>query len=162
MSFFDPNAYLDLEITESFEKRPLVPASDFPSEIQEIIPREWASKDKVNADGSPKKGIMYEIKHNVLIPEDVKAAVGLKPDFKLVLTDYVMVDRNEQGGLDSSPGANRQLRAYREALDMNKPGVAFRPREMAGRIVLIRLKHEEYPIGSGNFSEKINGVAAVK
>ena len=44
---------------------------------------------------------------------------------------------------------------------MNKPGQAFRAREMAGRMVLLRIKHEEYPVGSGNLQEKPASVAKI-
>ena len=79
----------------------------------------------------------------------------------LTLKDSIMLDMNDNGGLDSAPGANRQLRNYRVALDMNKPGVSFRASNMIGRMLLVRIKHEEYPLGSGNLQERPAGVSAI-
>ena len=160
MSMFDPNAFLDLAITEAFERRPALPVRDYPTLIQEVTARQWTSKDKYNDNGTLKSGVAYDLTLVVQVPLDIKEQIGLKTD-TLTIKDSVMVDLNANGGLDTSPGANRQLRNYREALDMNKPGQAFRAREMAGRMVLLRIKHEEYPIGSGNLQEKPASVAKI-
>ena len=160
MSMFDPNAFLDLEITEAFERRPALPVRDYPTLIQEVAARQWTSKDKYNDNGTLKSGVAYDLTLVVQVPMDIKEQIGLKTD-TLTIKDSVMVDLNANGGLDTSPGANRQLRNYREALDMNKPGQAFRAREMAGRMVLLRIKHEEYPVGSGNLQEKPASVAKI-
>lgn len=160
MSMFDPNAFLDLEITEAFERRPALPVRDYPTLIQEVTARQWTSKDKYNDNGTLKSGVAYDLTLVVQVPLDIKEQIGLKTD-TLTIKDSVMVDLNANGGLDTSPGANRQLRNYREALDMNKPGQAFRAREMAGRMVLLRIKHEEYPVGSGNLQEKPASVAKI-
>lgn len=157
---FDPQAFLDLPVEEAFERRPPIPAKDYPAIIQDVQARQWQSKDKYNADGTPKAGIAYDVTLSLQIPLDIRESLGLKAD-TLTLKDSIMLDLNDQGGLDTSPGANRQLRNYREALDMNKPGVAFRAREMAGRMILVRVKHEEYPAGTGNIQERPNGVAKI-
>ena len=156
---FDPNAYLDLPIEEAFERRPLVPVSDYVATITDLQARQWTSKDKTDSQGRPKTGIAYDVSLELDIPLEVKEKVGLKPDFVLKLKDSIMVDLNENGGLDTAAGANRQLRNYREALDMNKAGVTFRPREMVGRRLLVKIKHEQYPEGSDNWNERANGVA---
>lgn len=156
---FDPNAYLDLPIDEEFTRRPLVPVSDYVATISDLQARQWTSKDKTDSQGRPKTGIAYDVSLELDIPLEVKEKVGLKPDFVLKLKDSIMVDLNDNGGLDTAAGANRQLRNYREALDMNKAGVTFRPREMIGRRLLVKVKHENYPEGSDNWNEKPNGVA---
>ena len=152
-SNFDPNAFLDMPVDVVFERRPPLPVKDYQARISDVVARQWQSKDKYNADGTPKSGIAYDVTLILSIPLDVKDQLGLKID-ELTLKDSIMLDMNEQGGLDSAPGANRQLRTYREALDMNKPGVVFRARDMVGRMLLVRIKHEEYPLGSGNMQEK--------
>jgi hypothetical protein len=152
-SNFDPNAFLDMPVDVAFERRPPLPVNDYTARISDLVARQWQSKDKYNADGTPKSGIAYDVVLVIAIPLDVKESLGLKQD-ELTLKDSIMLDMNDQGGLDSAPGANRQLRMYREALDMNKAGVPFRAREMIGRMLLVRIKHEEYPLGSGNMQEK--------
>ena len=160
---FDKEAYLNLSIDEAFERRPVIPAADYPALIQSVDVRKWQAKDKYYDSGPRagqlKEGIAYDLKLEVEVPLDVRERLGFKPDFKLMITDSLMADLNSSGGLDTTPGANRQMRAYREALDMNKPGVPFRPAEMAGRRVLLRVKHEAWPEGSDNLVEKPNGVS---
>ncbi|HQR20778.1 MAG TPA: hypothetical protein PKV98_07920 [Burkholderiaceae bacterium] len=154
---FDPQAFLELPVDVAFERRPPLPVKDYPAVIQDVTARQWQSKDKYNADGSPKTGIAYDVALQLQIPLDVKEELGLKTD-TLVLKDSIMLDLNDQGGLATEPGANRQLRNYREALDMNKPGVAFRARDMIGRMLLVRIKHEEY---QGNIQERPAGVSKI-
>jgi hypothetical protein len=151
---FDPQAFLDLPVEEAFERRPPLPVKDYPAQIQDVTARQWQSKDKYNNDGSPKAGIAYDVALQIQIPLDVKEMLGLKTE-TLQIKDSIMLDLNDQGGLATEPGANRQLRQYREALDMNKPGQAFRARDMIGRMVLLRIKHEEY---QGNIQERPAGV----
>lgn len=152
---FDPAAFLEMPVEVALERRPPLPAGDYPSQIQEVKARQWQSKDKYNEDGTLKAGIAYDITHVVQVPLDVKERVGLSSD-TMTLKDSIMLDLNAQGGLDTAPGKNGGLRRYREALDMNKPGVAFRATDMAGKMLLVRVKHEEY---QGNIQERIDGVA---
>lgn len=162
---FDPTAFLDMPVEEAFEKRPPVPAQDYPAIIQSITPRQWTSKDK-RYDSGPnagqlKSGIAYDVKLEAEVPLDIRQSLGLKDDFKFILNDSIMLDVNDRGGLSTEVGANRQLRNYREALDMNKAGVTFRARDMEGRRLLVRVKHDTYPEGSDNVQEKVAGVARI-
>ena len=155
MQTFDPTAFLDLPVDAPLERRSPIPAQDYLAIIQEVNARQWQSKDKTNSDGSPKTGIVYDVTLAVQVPPEVKAAANLSMD-TLTMRDSIMLDLNDQGGIDTAPGRNRALRAYREALDMNKPGEIFRAREMAGRLIRVRVKHEEY---QGNIQERVDGVA---
>jgi hypothetical protein len=157
-SNFDPQAFLDMPVDGAFERRPPLPVNDYVAEISSLEARQWTSQSKFNADGTPKSGIAYDVMLTVQVPEEVRRETGIQTD-TLKIKDSIMLDLNDQGGLDTAPGANRQLRAYREALDMNKPGQAFRATEMIGRMVLVRVKHEEYPQGSGNMQERPAAVA---
>lgn len=152
---FDPNAFLDLPIEEAFERRNPLPAKDYVSVIKEVTVRQWSSKDKYNEDGTLKSGIAYDIVHTLQIPADLRETLGYDKD-TFDIKDGIMVDLNAQGGLDTAKGKNGAMRAYREALDMNKAGETFRPRLMAGRMLLVRVKHEEY---QGNIQERVGGVA---
>lgn len=152
---FDPNAFLDLPIEEAFERRNPLPAKDYVSVIKEVTVRQWSSKDKYNEDGTLKSGVAYDVMHSIQIPQDLRESLGYDKD-SLDIKDSIMVDLNAQGGLDTAKGKNGAMRRYREALDMNKAGETFRPRSMAGRMCLVRIKHEEY---QGNLQERIDGVA---
>lgn len=152
---FDPNAFLDLPIEQAFERRIPLPAKDYVAQINEITVRQWTSKDKYNDDGTLKSGVAYDVTLDIQIPEDLREQLKYEKN-SLVLKDSIMVDLNAQGGLDTAPGKNGAMRRYREALDMNKPGETFRPRLMAGRMLLVRIKHEEY---QGNIQERVDSVA---
>lgn len=60
---------------------------------------------------------------------------------KVVLRHSISIEYTSDGALDWSPGANRGLTAYREALDLNKPGTIFSPRMLIGRIVKCKIGH---------------------
>jgi hypothetical protein len=153
---FDPQAYLDLPTNEANTRRNPVPAGDYVSTIQNIEARTWQSKDKYDErTGQLKSGIVFDITHTVDLPESVQTLCGIK---SLTIRDGVMVDRSESGAIDTAPGKNSRLRAYRDALDMNKPGEPFRARDMLGKLIRVRVTHEEW---QGNIVEKIGAVARV-
>lgn len=148
---FNPEAFLDMPVDAPFEKRPPLPVRDYTATILEVTAAQWMSKDQ------SKSGMKYDLQLELVVPDDVQASLGLKmPTFKL--KDSIMLDMNEAGGLDTAPGKNRQLRVYREALGMNKPGVAFRARDMQGKLITVRLKHEDW---QGTPQERVDTVAAL-
>lgn len=161
MNQFDPNAFLDLPVDTPFERRKALPAIDYTAQILSVNARQWQSKDKYDeATGQLKSGVALDVEVELQIPESVKAEVGLQGStFKL--KESIMVDANATGGIDTAPGRNQQLMRWREACDMNKPGIVFRPREMAGKLIKLRIKHEEYPAGSGQLQERVGAVAKI-
>ena len=149
---FDPAAFLDLPIEVPLEKRPPLPIGDYTSTIADVTARPWQGK----ADPS-KSGMAYDVTHTVEVPEAVRAQLGMTVP-TITLKDSIMLDLTESGSIDTSPGRNRGLRNYREALDMNKPGEAFRARAMVGRLCKVKVTHEVYqdaPV------ERISGVARI-
>lgn len=152
---FDPAAFLDLPVDAPMVKRPPIPAGDYTSQIKDVTARQWQSKDKTNADGSLKSGMAYDIVHVLNIPEAAQALSGLSSP-TLELKDSVMLELNAQGAIDTGAGKNGQLRRYRDALDMNKPGETFRARSMIGKMLLVKVAHREY---QGDIFEEIKGVA---
>lgn len=155
---FDPSQFLDMPMDAPLERRPPLPLQDYTATIQELNVNQWKSKDKYNTDGSPKSGIKYDVKLVLEIPGDVQEKLGVTlPNF--TLQDGIMLELNDQGGIDGSVGKNRQLRNYREALDMNKVGESFKASNMIGKLLKVRIKHEIYPEGSDNIIEKVAGVA---
>lgn len=155
---FDPAQFLDMPVDAPLERRPPLPLQDYTATIQELTAGKWQSKDKYNSDGSLKSGVKYDVKLQLEIPQDVQEKLGITlPTF--MLNDGIMLELNEAGGIDTGVGKNRQLRNYREALDMNKVGESFRASNMVGRMLKVRIKHEIYPEGSDNIMEKVAGVA---
>ena len=157
MQAFDPQAFLDLPVEAPLVKRPPIPAGDYTATIKDVTARPWQSKDKTNPDGSPKSGIAYDVALTIEVPEAARALVGLDSP-TLELKDSIMLELNSAGMVDQSPGKNGALRRYREALDMNKPGETFRARSMVGRMLTVRIIHEEY---NGDLFERVRGVAKI-
>ena len=148
MSTFNPESFLDITLTEPTVKRPPIPVGDYTAIVGEVKSRSWQGKKDPS-----KSGIAFDIPLEVQLPDTVASMVGQST---IRVTDSVMLDLNEGGSLDNSPGKNRRLRLYREALDMNKPGDSFSPRQMQGRMIKVKIKHEEY---EGDLYEKVDGVA---
>ncbi len=155
---FDPIAFLEMPLDQPLERRALLPARDYTAIIRSVNTRRWSSKDKYDDAGNLKAGIAIDLELAIQIPLEIKESLNFDKD-ELVLKDSVMLDLNAQGGIDTAKGKNNALRRYREALDMNKAGEVFRIAAMAGRMLLVRVAHEEYPVGSGNLLEKVGGVA---
>ena len=146
-SNFDPNLFLDASTTEAATKRPELPVQDYPATVEDITFRVSQGKK------DPSKTYTFmDIKFKIEVPSHL-VSKGI-PEV-VVITGGVGVD-TVGSALDWSPGKNRQLARYREALDMNKPGVAFSPRAMIGRQIKVRIKHELY---EGNIQERIDSVS---
>lgn len=157
-TLFDPAAFLDMPVDAPLEKRPPLPQQDYIATIQEVTAGQWQSKDKFNPDGSNKSGVKYDVKLTLEIPGEVQTQLGIEMP-TMQMTDGIMLELNDAGGIDTGIGKNRQLRNYREALDMNKAGESFRASAMVGRVLRVRIKHEIYPAGTDNIVEKIAGVS---
>lgn len=147
---FDPSIFLDATMEAPLERRIPLPPGDYKAVIGDMEAKRWTGKQDTS-----KTGVYLNVALVLDIPADVQTQCQCGPTF--TLKDSIMLDTTEQGMLDMAPGRNRQLRAYREALDMNKPGDVFSPRKLCGGVVLVRLVHEEY---QGAPSEKVGGVTA--
>ena len=149
MSQFDPDSFLDATLSEPTVKRPPLPVGDYVGQIGEIKGREW----KGVSDPS-KSGYAWDVPIVIQVPPEVQSALGLELA-TLTLRDSIMIDTTPQGTIDNSLGKNGQLRRYREATDMNKPGDSFSARKMQGAIVTVKIKHDLY---QGEPVERIAGV----
>jgi len=149
-SAFDPQSFLDAQITETMVKRPPLPVGDYRAVIGDISARQWTGK----ADPS-KTGIAWDIPLTVEVPAAIQHDLGLM-NSTLNLKDSVMIDLTENGTINTAPGANRRLRAYRDATDNNVAGQPFSARMLVGKVITVKIAHdiwEDAPI------EKITGVA---
>lgn len=155
---FDPTAFIDQTTEVASERRPPVPALDYNAIVKDLKSVAWQSKDKIEeATGQLKSGLKFEIQLEVDLPLETQEACKIK---KLVLTDGVMLDLNEsRTAIDYSIGKNNRLRQYREATNLNEPGKPFSPRMLVGRMVRVRVTHEEYPAGSGVVREQPGAIS---
>ena len=159
LSNFDPQAFLSMSMDQPFEKRANLPTdATYPGDIKDVKVRPWRSQDKTDEAGAQLQGIALDVEVELAIPADIQTRLGIKlPTFRL--THGFILDMTPQGSIDYAPGKNRALREYREATDSNRPGQSFSPLMLMGKRVSYRIRHEEYPKGSGNLVEKIAGVA---
>ena len=147
-SSFDPALFLDVTMDAPTEKRDPLPIGDYTAVIGEVTSRAWQGK----ADPT-KSGIALDVPLTIDVPAEIQASLGLGST--LNLKDSIMLDLTDSSMIDNSKGKNRQLRNYREALDMNKPGDVFSPRKMQGQVITVKVTHEIYqdaPV------ERISGV----
>lgn len=147
-SVFDPSTYLDATIEQPLEKRPPLEVGDYTAVIGEVKARAWQGK----ADPT-KSGIAWDVPLTIDVPLEQQEKNKLQPT--ITLTDSIMLDLTEGGMIDLAPGRNRRMRNYREALDMNKAGDTFSARLMQGKILKVKITHEEW---EGSLVERIGGV----
>lgn len=143
---FDPSAFVNLEISTPLVRRPPLAEGDYLATIGEVKAAQWHS-EKLGTTG-----LKYNVPLTLEVPPDQQDKVG---STQVKLTDGIMLDLTDGGGLDLGTGKNGTLRRYREALDMNKPGDVFSAAKMQGRLVKVKIKHELY---NGDIQERPNGV----
>lgn len=155
-SSFDPSQFLDATTTEALVKRPPIPAGQvLVGTIEDIVVRAWTSN---KPEAKVKSGIAFDLKIGIDLNgyPSIKDIVNTE---KVVLTPGIMLDMKEDGkSIDWGTGKNGTLRRYREALDMNRPGEPFSPRQMVGRQLLVKIKHREY---QGEFFDEVDSVAKI-
>lgn len=155
MTIFDPNAFLDQTTEQVSERRNPLPAIDYNAVIKDVQSVKWQSKDKVDEKtGQLKEGIRLEVQLDLDLPQNVQEACGMT---KMTLTDSVMVDLNDsKTAIDYSKGKNNRLRQYREATNLNVAGQPFSPRALVGKMVRVRVTHEEY---NGAIQERAGAIS---
>lgn len=149
-SAFDPQILLSATTEQVLERRAPLPVGDYTATIGELTVREWSSRD------GAKKGVALDVPLVVEVPAEVQVELGLNPT--LTFKDSIMLDLTETGGIDYSKGKNGRLRLYRDALDMNKAGEPFSPMLMMGRLIKVKVGHEDY---EGWPRERIGSVSQV-
>lgn len=151
MSVFSPETFLDAQITEASVKRPpLMAGLELIGIIKDVKPRTWQGKKDPSQSGVAMDPIIeFDLSQN---PTE-QARTGLE---KVTIQDSIMLNLTEGGAIDLSPGKNGRLRQYREALGMNNAGEAFSFRNMIGRPIRVKIKHDQY---EGELFDKIDSVA---
>lgn len=145
---FSPEQFLDMTITESNDtKATPVPVGEYTGIIEEVKPRNWASK----ADPS-KAGVALDIIWSI-DDYEVKQALGRD---RVTVKQGVMLDLSDSGGLDMGKGKNLGLGRLREACNLNTPGQPFSFSMLVGRLAKIRVEHR---IGDDNIFAEVRQVA---
>ena len=143
---FDPQAFLDAQITEENTRRANLPeynpaASDglYTAVIGEVTTK-TGTIGKGDRMGLP--WLSMNVPLRITIPAQLQDALKLPAE--LQLTDAVFIDLTPEGLMDNAPGRNRGQKAYRDALDLNKAGAPFSWRQVTGRMVKVKIKQEMY------------------
>lgn len=148
-SMFDPDTFLDSFTEESNEtERVLIPAKVYAAYIEDVGMRHGERE----SDGSPWVQLVLK-----WVIEDADAAAALNKD-KVVLTDSLFIDLNEEGGIASGVNKNLTLGKLRKATGTNEG--RFSPRDLLGRRALVDVKHSVNK-ETGNVREEVKGYASM-
>lgn len=146
-SAFDPQQFLDAQITEANEKRPPLPIENPASSdglytaVIGDIKMESGTIGKGDRNGQAWLSAIIPLV--IEVPAQLRDSMKLPPT--LQLTDRAFLDLTpDEKGLDNSPGKNRRQKVYREATDLNKPGDVFAWRMLQGKVVKVQITHEIY------------------
>lgn len=153
-SLFDVDSFLDATTTEAGQKRELLsPGIDYFAEISDVKAR------PVQGKKDPTASYLFcdmLLVINLLEHPEEHSRVGID---KLTLRHSCSVDMTSSGAIDWGKGKNNGLRIMREATGTNVAGEKWSPRSLQGRRVRVRIKHREYPEGSGNLVEDVAAIA---
>lgn len=157
-SMFDPQVFLDAQVTEVNEKRPPLPVENPAREdglytaIIGEVKMNSGTIEKGDRAGQPWLQAIVPI--TIEVPPQIQEALKLPKEVRL--TDRPFIDLTPGGkGIDNSVGRNRAQKNYREALDLNKPGDVWAWRMATGRPVLVKIENHMY---EGELQDGIAGV----
>jgi hypothetical protein len=146
MSQFDPQAFLDTQTNESNDTRVIpCPVGEWAADIDSVDVKSAVSQKT----GEPwtKLNVKWKITNT-----EANTIADRDPIF---VTQGVMLEITEAGGLDMGKGKNVQLGRLREAVGLNSPGAPFSFRMLIGRSAKVKVDHREY---EGNMFDEVKGV----
>lgn len=147
-SMFDPDTFLDSFTEESNEtERVLIPAKVYAAYIEDVGIRHGEKES-----GDPWVQLVLK-----WVIEDADVQAALNRD-KVVLTDSLFVDLNEDGGIATGVNKNLQLGKLRKATGKNEG--RFSPRDLVGARALVDVKHTVNK-ETGNVREEVKGYASM-
>ena len=159
-SSFNPELFLDAQVSEPNAKRPPLPV-----ENPEALDGTYLGIIK---GIKPQSGIMEKGERagqpwlSMMIPVHVEVPKRLQDELKLpavvVLTDACFIDLTPTGAMDNSVGKNRRQRQYREALNFNNPGDVWTWRKPEGQPIRVKITHEIY---NGEIQDRIGNILKV-
>lgn len=145
MSTFDPQAFLDAQTTETNDTRVLpCPVGEWPATVDSV---------DVKSGVSQKSGEPWT-RLNVKWKIEGTDANRLAERDPIYVTQGVMLDITEAGGLDMGKGRNVGIGRLREAAGLNQPGQPFSFRMLIGRSAKVSVTHREY---EGNMYDEVKG-----
>lgn len=132
MSAFDVEAFMSTAITEAFTKAPPIPEGIY---LAIASVSDDPNKPCIRTTNTGK--VILDIYWHI---DDAQVKEVTKNDDP-VARQSVFLDLDANGRLDSSRGANNQLRTVRIATGTNVPGAPFKFADLNGKIARVNIKH---------------------
>lgn len=145
-SMFDPEAFLNAQVTEVNEKRPPLPPENPADSSGTYLavcgqPKTQSGTiGKGDRAGQPWLSVVVPLQIDV--PQQLQDALKFPP--QITISDRAFIDLTPQNTIDNAPGRNRRQKMYRDALDLNKPGDVWSWSKVAGQVVRVKIEHELY------------------
>lgn len=140
---FDPDTFLNETVTEDLSTDYVpVPEGEFPAVIKEVKARVAKTSTILDVTWS-------------IDDQSARDATGMEDP---TVRQSIFLDISDSGNLDLGRGKNVQLGRLREALDQNRPGMAWTPNMLTGQVALVLVSHREW---EGRTYADIKSVAAV-
>lgn len=140
---FDPDTFLNETVTEDLSTDYVpVPEGEFPAVIKEVKARVAKTSTILDVTWS-------------IDDQGARDATGMEDP---TVRQSIFLDISDSGNLDLGRGKNVQLGRLREALDQNRPGMAWTPNMLHGQPALVLVSHREW---EGRTYADIKSVAAV-
>lgn len=128
MSAFNPNTFLSQETTEALQdKFTPIPAGEYACVIDDVI----ATTAKTDNGEKPILSVTFSLIGDTA--NEVRKALGYRPDQKVTVKQDYWLDLNESGGFDIGPNKNVKLGMLRDILGQNQPGQPWAPLMMKGQ-----------------------------
>lgn len=151
---FDPSLFLDASTTEASTRRPPLPVGEYQGTLGEPKFRQTIGKKETNL-GQTYTWLDVPVTIDLTQYPDLQSAVGVD---QVVLTYSGRVDTTPSGGLDYGKGKSPGLRQIRDATGLNVAGSPFSPRQLQGRVVRVKVKHEPF---EGELMDRVDSVAKI-
>lgn len=143
MSQFDPQQFLDMQVTEQNDTKIIpIPVGEWPAQVDDVKVRPWQAKND-----SSKAGLALDVTWNIQDP----GVLGIVQREKATVKQGLMLDLTEQGGLDMGKGKNVSLGRLREAVGLNTPGKPFAFSMLMGQMAKVKVEHRV--VGEDIFSD---------
>jgi hypothetical protein len=146
----DLSSFMDLSISDANDTVVIpVPEGEYTAVAEEPVVRQWTSQD------GTKSGIALDLQW-VIDDQAVKTLLGRD---KVTVKQGLMLDLNEQGGLDTGKGKNVGLGRLREACGLNVAGQPFSFRMLGGQVAKVAVKHRPDKNDTSVIYAEVKGVA---
>lgn len=134
-SAFDPEAFLrgTVQGANSTQFIPC-PVGEYPAIVDDVKARPWKSEEKGTS------GVVLDVLWSI-DSEAVRQELGRD---KVVVSQGVMLDLTESGGIDQGKGKNVRLGQLRDAVGLNDPSADFNFLMLKGRAAKVKVEHELY------------------